>query len=1126
MPTSIHNLVTDGISRVTMKWREQYVTAGVNRKMSVVTPPGIYRGWRLGPTPPLAPTLSRRIYIYGDATTGDHAAAIKTNTGYTLTVWTSGEYIALNIDGVEFAALQGQTVVVAIRIAYTNTGAATTAEIVGFVASEWDGLSSTAKREFVVLGTVVVPGPSIEIPPENITHERRTEAWDSVAPGAVAWAPMLQNGGFEYGPALQPLGTYRNYASPWENTTVTNGTWELDDTDSASGGQNLMLVRTSPGGMTGNISQDIHAPFNQATHFRLRLKVKGLQAVTAGDLSISVDFLPSSEGSGNVYFAVPLPATVPEIDTTYRLIDQILPVPVGSTSLARVRIMVNSLTVASGAVAAFRLDDMEVFLETGGVFAPHPEYGRKGTAVASALAFIDPDMSGTSNAVRVDFNPLEGTAGVLTVHRQDLATGSAQPNLVVTGTITGTAGNVPGYGGVHGYGSASDESGVVGEGVGSGNGVTGQGGPTNGIGVWGEGGGSDGDGVTGRGGGTGSGVYGMGGATNGIGVIGTASGTGWGIFGTGGSGGGQGVRGQGGGVAQGVYGLGGASGGIGVEGKGSGTATGVFGTAGNSGGIGVTGQGILSGSGVEGTGGTSGTGVKGTGQGNGYGVAGYGATPVSASAPVGSGVVGLASSLSAAGAGGYFRGAGTGAGIYGSGSPTGSIGAYGISTGSYAGVYGLAGASGGYGVFGSGKEPSTAMTASAGTGLIGIGTYAGGVGVWAVADISHGGYFKGGSSGVGIMVEAGYAGGPGVYATGGMGGGGYGVLGKCAGDNTGVGVVGMGNGATLPTAPAGTGVIGAAIGNGYGGSFRGNGTGHAGYFTAPGSGAAGVLADGGFVGVQGLGTGAAASGVIGYSGEGGIGVKGSAGGSYTNGHGGAFTSKGTGFGLGGFGVGKDFSTASPPAGTGVLGLASGNGYGGFFLADPSGTGAGVIGWALGTSQVGIAGTGGEGGYGLFGNINPSATNGNGGSFSGKGTGAAIEVPYVAYSTSSGGVHMPSGGLYPGVGNPYTNRLIHSNIVKAWCRIRSNGTGVVIMSGFNCTITYTVPTLALTLNFAGGFIGTHDYSVVVSADSTVTGTSYSPSVDHISATSCSIGAGGLTFGTNSFYINVIVMGHQS
>ena len=166
-------------------------------------------------------------------------------------------------------------------------------------------------------------------------------------------------------------------------------------------------------------------------------------------------------------------------------------------------------------------------------------------------------------------------AGSLGVYGQGKVVG-VQGSALATGTgVSGSGGPINGIG-LLGIGGGSGD-GVQGGASGTGNGVFGQGGPQ------GSSLNDSGAGVKGNGGGSGPGVSGLGGQDNGTGVHGSAFGSGTGVRGDGGSDGGGGVAGFGGtstapnnGV--GVLGAGGAANGIGVWGLGQGTGAGVLGT--------------------------------------------------------------------------------------------------------------------------------------------------------------------------------------------------------------------------------------------------------------------------------------------------------------------------------------------------------------------------------------------------------------------------------------------------------------------------------------------------------------------------------------------------------------------
>jgi hypothetical protein len=225
------------------------------------------------------------------------------------------------------------------------------------------------------------------------------------------------------------------------------------------------------------------------------------------------------------------------------------------------------------------------------------------------------------------------------------------------------------------FGSLTVNQGIASTGLGSGAGVTGTGGATNGIGVVGLGVGL-GAGVSATGGNAGNGVSAQGGAASGVGVVGTGGAGGVGVFGQGGTGNSIGVVGLGVGSGAGLDATGGTTGGAAVVATGaSNGASGVSAQGGPTAGVGVVGTGGNSGVGVVGQGGAgNGIGVSGVGSGtnrggfflggptNGIGVDALGQG-------TGTGVVGTGGNSNGAGVGGV--GIGSGAGVVGAGGATG-----------------------------------------------------------------------------------------------------------------------------------------------------------------------------------------------------------------------------------------------------------------------------------------------------------------------------------------------------------------------------------------------------------------------------------------------------------------------
>ena len=223
--------------------------------------------------------------------------------------------------------------------------------------------------------------------------------------------------------------------------------------------------------------------------------------------------------------------------------------------------------------------------------------------------------------------------------------------------------------------------------------------------------------------------------------------------------------------------------------------------------------------------------------------------------------------------------------------------------------------------------------------------------------------------------------------------------------------------------------------NGVGLTVTGNGGGDGVFGTGGSTGGAGVHGLGGAFGASGiLGVGNGnGDGVTGNGGStnGSVGVRGTSG--ATNGSGGYFEGSGTGEGL----KGVSFGT-----GVGVVGIGGTNQSG--ITGAGGGSGAGMVGTGGATAgSTGVIGT-------------SAATNGNGGQFSGTGTGVGVTA--IAASAGGKAIQLNEGNLAfgsfntePAYADAILDRVTQINVEKAWALFQCNGTtGNLVQDGFNVT----------------------------------------------------------------------------
>jgi len=192
MPTSYLDFVADAQSSVKMKWKEPYVTEGLNRRYSHVTPRGAWRGFTLGYS-----ASNQSVKVEADSESNDHLAIYTTDTEYSLFVRKTGPDFDLNL-----AAYANKTVVIAIYATYA-VGSTSTMELRAYEYSptnEYD--AAPEKDELVVLGMVTVPAGAVPTPATSITPELRTYPWQLVVDDSFPWPSLLKNGSFDDGPVV------------------------------------------------------------------------------------------------------------------------------------------------------------------------------------------------------------------------------------------------------------------------------------------------------------------------------------------------------------------------------------------------------------------------------------------------------------------------------------------------------------------------------------------------------------------------------------------------------------------------------------------------------------------------------------------------------------------------------------------------------------------------------------------------------------------------------------------------------------------------------------------------------------------------------------------------------------
>lgn len=830
------NLSTDAVK---MRWKEPYVTAGINQKFIASHPKGVLAGFGV------VPSAGFVVAVQLDPSLNLSVANVLETTGgkFSVTVVQTANVL------IDLTAQANTTVFIVLDAQYT-VGATSAAQVKVVDAAEL-----STNLDLVVLAKVNVPlvGP---ITTSHINLGYRDASGD--------FGPLEQNPHFN----LVHNPSFEASTVGWTNVGFTSMTASTDTAHSAN--YSLKLVQAAPGlpyAVTGPM------PVVPARAYRTTawLRSTGSDPVAAGNgAKVQVGFYDSAgaqiggwtnieaawTGGSTTWEVRRSEVTAPTLALTAKLrvffdnaqgtlyVDD-----VEFASHMHDEVMKSAVFGGAGAVA----DDWHKHTALGLTYAGSPNWA-DGTNIPAGTIESGVDgspgaLGPTTGATKVGFTPTPGvdiTVGAppnqhVSKALNELDTkkaGLAQPNVftknnVITSSVTNTAA-------------------LTATGNGDGSGVSGTGGATSGaIGVAGTGGSGGGIGVTGQGTGSGSnakggefytsalaaaGTYALGGLaqnTHGIGVYGSGTGTEPAVKGV------QVGTGAGGSFQ-------GAGPGAGVLGIGGGTVPSTTVWANQAAGAGAYGT-------------TSAAGANGV-----VGVGGGAAPGTSYAAPfLSNGVLGVGAGTVGFGVMGVAGPWVNGAGVYGYGGFTQAHG-----------VRGRAGSSSAYGGFFEGQP---------GEGLIGGLMYLGGPGLRALGGTAT----DGGTSFFSVFPTPGVAGGDGARLAGGTGGknetgntggqavGGPGGVGVVA--DGGAGAAGKLGSAILPATsyaggPAGAGghalsAVGGA--GGAGGDANLNGGANPANGGAGGSGSYALYAVGGSGGNGGA---AVNGGTTGVGGNGGVGI--------------------------------------------------------------------------------------------------------------------------------------------------------------------------------------------------------------------------------------------------------------
>jgi len=233
-------LATFADSEVKVKFKEPFLTEGMNRTGAAAMSPGIYRGFKL-----IANVTNNLLTVEDDPDTGDHVLVFETDDGYSIHIRKTGDFT------IDFTGLSVSTTYIIAVYATYGLNQTTAAYIRAYTQAEYD--AAPEKDQLVIFGTGTTPGSL----PGTITPalDQRTLAWHKIAPGERSWSRVVESGGFENLPDIGTLDNTKDLPGWYVKGLGTDLVFSIAHSSVHSGANNLQVAGQTVSGQ-GSLAVD------------------------------------------------------------------------------------------------------------------------------------------------------------------------------------------------------------------------------------------------------------------------------------------------------------------------------------------------------------------------------------------------------------------------------------------------------------------------------------------------------------------------------------------------------------------------------------------------------------------------------------------------------------------------------------------------------------------------------------------------------------------------------------------------------------------------------------------------------------------------------------------------------
>lgn len=209
-------LATPSNTQVKVRWEEQYVSTGLNKKLVGLIPEGIMRGGRL-----IAhPSIAMNVTVKSDLDSGDSVFSYIDANGHQLSFRQVGD---VNFD---LTALASTTVYIGLEIIYVVSS------VTQVFWRAYSAAEVAADPTLLILGSVIVPAAGL-IPADDVRGNERKDAGLDLSSGMRDWQQTIENSNFQHG---------IDFAAPAYSRDLPN--WQLDPSALGTVGRTTSQART------------------------------------------------------------------------------------------------------------------------------------------------------------------------------------------------------------------------------------------------------------------------------------------------------------------------------------------------------------------------------------------------------------------------------------------------------------------------------------------------------------------------------------------------------------------------------------------------------------------------------------------------------------------------------------------------------------------------------------------------------------------------------------------------------------------------------------------------------------------------------------------------------------------